>query len=57
MPKKIKEIFDSWSTELPYMEKIRKAELILKIAGSLKYPTPEAERIIKEARDFLLQCE
>ena len=52
----VENIFENWRLQkMSDKTKIQQAELILKVAESLKNATPEEKKIIKEAEDFLLQ--
>ena len=52
----VENIFENWRLQkMSDKTKIQQAELILKLAESLKNATPEEKKIIKEAEDFLLQ--
>lgn len=55
---KIEDIFEGWSSKrLSDKSRIHQAEVILKVADSLKDLTADEKRIIKEAEDFLLDNE
>lgn len=57
MHDEVKFIFDKWANDLPILEKINLSKQILLISSTLIELTPQEERIVKEAKRFLLDEE